>query len=116
MADGFDPLFVTLLILLTCALLEAGGDALMRKGIHAVSFGKRLAFYAAAALVLSLYGWLVNKPSWQFSSLLGVYVVLFFVVAQVIGVIVFGDRMTPALWIGGALIAAGGAVITFANR
>ena len=43
---------VALLILLVCAMLEAGGDALARKGMHAESQAARLGFYAMAALVL----------------------------------------------------------------
>jgi drug/metabolite transporter (DMT)-like permease len=99
-------------ILTACALLEAGGDALVRKGMHAASFGTRLALYLAAAIVLFAYGWLVNRPPWSFGSLLGIYVVLFFVVAQAIGYFVFGDKLTTPILAGGTLIVAGGAVIT----
>jgi len=106
---------MTLLILLVCALLEVGGDALMRKGMHASGMG-RVSLVAAALAVLGSYGWIVNLPPWQFSRLLGVYVVLFFVVAQVVGVTAFGDRLTPAMLAGGALIVSGGAVMAFAAR
>ncbi len=99
-------------ILTACALLEAGGDALVRKGMHAASFGTRLALYLAASVVLFAYGWLVNRPPWSFGSLLGIYVVLFFIVAQAIGYFVFGDKLTTPILAGGALIVAGGAVIT----
>ncbi len=99
-------------ILAVCALLEAGGDALVRKGMHAASMTNRLALYFAAAVVLFAYGWLVNRPPWSFGSLLGIYVVLFFVVAQALGYFVFGDKMTVQILTGGALIVAGGLVIT----
>ncbi len=100
------------LILLACALLEAGGDALARKGMHAGTIAGRVTFYVAAAVVLFSYGWLVNRPPWSFSTLLGVYVVLFFVVAQLLGVFVFGDKLTTPVMAGGALIITGGLVIT----
>jgi drug/metabolite transporter (DMT)-like permease len=100
-------------ILAGCALLEAGGDALVRKGMHAGSSINRIALYLCAALVLFAYGWLVNRPPWSFGSLLGIYVVLFFVVAQLLGIFVFGERLTPPLALGGALMIAGGLVITF---
>lgn len=100
------------LILLLCALLEAGGDALARKGMHAAGMAGRIGFYVAAAVVLFAYGWLVNRPPWSFGSLLGIYVVLFFVVAQVLAFTVFGERPTPALMIGGLLIVSGGVLIT----
>jgi drug/metabolite transporter (DMT)-like permease len=101
------------LILLTCALLEAGGDALARKGMHAGTLAGRVALYLAAASLLFTYGWLVNRPPWSFGSLLGAYVVLFFVVAQLIAFFIFGERPTPQVTTGGALIVAGGLLITF---
>lgn len=100
------------LILLVCALLEAGGDALARKGMHAGTMASRVGLYALAAAVLFAYGWLVNRPPWSFGSLLGIYVVLFFVVAQVLAFTVFGEKPTPALIMGGLLIVAGGVVVT----
>ncbi len=100
------------LILAVCALLEAGGDALVRKGMHAGSMATRVGLYVFAAAVLFAYGWLVNRPPWSFGSLLGIYVVLFFVVAQILAFTVFGERPTPALMIGGLLIVSGGIVVT----
>src|SRR5882762_7558134 len=98
------------LILAACAILEAGGDALVRKGMHAGALANRLALYFCAAVVLFAYGWLVNRPPWSFGSLLGIYVVLFFVVAQALGIFVFGEKLTVPIMAGGALIVAGGLV------
>ena len=98
-------------LLALCALLEAGGDALIRKGM-AGGAGARLGLYAAGAAVLFLYGWLVNRPPWSFGSLLGVYVALFFVIAQGLAVAVFGEKPTPPILAGGALIVTGALVIT----
>jgi small multidrug resistance family-3 protein len=96
-------------LLLLAALLEAGGDALVRQGLHTHRFG----FLGAGAAVLFAYGLLVNMPSWDFGRLLGVYVTLFFVVAQGINFFYFGVRPTLPLLIGGALIVVGGAIIAF---
>jgi hypothetical protein len=104
--------FTALLILAVCALLEAGGDALVRKGMHAGTLAGRAALYLCAAAVLFAYGWLVNRPPWTFGSLLGIYVALFFVVAQVVGIVFFGDKLTAPIVAGGALIVTGGLVIT----
>ena len=103
---------IALLILLVCAVLEAGGDALARKGMHAESNTLRIGFYAMAAIVLFAYGWLVNRPPWSFGSLLGIYVVLFFVVAQAVSWIFFNERPTPGIWVGGALVVSGGVVMS----
>ncbi len=103
---------VALLILLVCAMLEAGGDALARKGMHAESMASKFVFYAAAAVVLFSYGWLVNRPPWSFGTLLGIYVVLFFVVAQGISWAFFHEPPTTPIWVGGALIVTGGVVMS----
>ncbi len=102
-------------VLLAAAVLEAGGDALVRAGLHAHAVGARVLLFVCGALVLFGYGYVVNTPPWDFGKLLGVYVVFFFVVAQLIGWIFFHQRPTSAIWMGGALIVAGGAIISFAS-
>lgn len=105
---------VSLLVLLIAAVLEAGGDALVRKGIGAPSLLIRSALFGAGGLALFAYGYVVNAPPWDFGRLLGVYVVLFFVVAQAIGWLVFGQAPSRGILIGGALIVIGGAVVAAA--
>ena len=104
----------TLVILLLAALLEAGGDAIVRHGLHASSTCIRVAAFLAGAAVLFAYGYVVNRPPWDFGRLLGVYVVFFFLVAQAINWVVFGQPPTRGVWIGGALIVAGGVVVASA--
>ena len=102
---------LALLILFICACLETGGDALVRRGMHSGATSTRAILYLSAALVLFAYGWLVNRPPWSFGSLLGVYIALFFVVAQAMSWILFGERPAAHIVIGGALIVTGGLVI-----
>jgi drug/metabolite transporter (DMT)-like permease len=101
----------TLLVLFAAALLEASGDALVRKGLHGSAMS-RAALLAAGALVLFAYGCAVNSPPWAFGRLLGVYVVFFFLVAQAIGWLFFGEAPDARIWLGGACIAIGGAIIS----
>jgi drug/metabolite transporter superfamily protein YnfA len=98
-------------ILLLAAVLEAGGDALVRLGLHASALTSRLTCLAAGALVLFVYGVTVNTPPWDFGKLLGIYVTLFFIVAQLINLLVFGIRPDLPMILGGALILSGGLVI-----
>jgi drug/metabolite transporter superfamily protein YnfA len=100
-------------ILLLAALFEAGGDAIVRKALHMPAGLSRLLAFGSGAVVLFLYGYMVNAPDWDFGRLLGVYVVFFFVIAQVLSWAVFNQPPTMATWIGGALIVAGGAVLGF---
>jgi hypothetical protein len=50
-------------ILIVAAGLEAGGDALMRVGLHTSALWQRLALFSVAGIVLFAYGWTVNAPS-----------------------------------------------------
>jgi hypothetical protein len=102
-----------LFLLLLAAVLKADGDALVRHGLHARVVAVRGALFGLGAAVLFAYGLVVNSPPWDFGRLLGVYVALFFVVAQVINWVGFGVRPTMPILVGGALIAAGGLTITF---
>ena len=97
-------------VLIGAAVLEVGGDALVRLGLQTAGPG-RAAYWAAAMAALFGYALTVNAPGWEFGRLLGVYVVVFFVIAQVVDAFVFGHGPAPAIWLGGALIVAGGAVI-----
>ncbi|OYV29715.1 MAG: hypothetical protein B7Z81_14905 [Acidocella sp. 20-61-6] len=102
-----------LIILVLAATLEAGGDALVRMGLHTPSLASKLSFMAAGAAVLFIYGVSVNLPSWDFGRVLGVYVALFFVVAQIINLLAFGMKPGLPIYAGGALIISGGLLITF---
>jgi multidrug transporter EmrE-like cation transporter len=102
-----------IMILFSAAVLEAGGDAIIRVGLHTNTPWHRDAMFAAAAIVLFAYGLTVNAPPWDFGKLLGLYVVFFFVIAQLISWLFFKQRPSPIVLIGGSLIVAGGIVISF---
>ena len=101
-----------LLLLTLAAVLESGGDALVRKGLL-VGGTPRGLWFVASAVVLFVYGIVVNLPNWDFGRMLGVYVALFFVAAQVISYLVFHQPPTMPVLLGGAFILAGGLIMTF---
>jgi small multidrug resistance family-3 protein len=103
---------VSLAVLALAAILEAGGDALVRNGLHAPALPARIGFMALGAVVLFAYGVTVNLPSWDFGRLLGVYVALFFLVAQIINFFAFGVKPGLPIFLGGGLIICGGVVMT----
>lgn len=96
-------------ILVLAAALESGGDALVRVGVRTGRIGAMM----AGAGVLFAYGVTVNLPKWDFGRLLGVYIAVFFVVAQVIAVTAFHEPMPVSRVAGGALVVAGGLLMTF---
>ena len=99
-------------MLLTAAFLEAYGDACFQAGLYrSTGSGRSFAFLVGAASLAS-YGLVVNVPRWDFGRLLGGYVVLFFLCAQVIARVKFGQTPSIPVIAGGALIVAGGLIIS----
>ncbi len=104
----------TISILFIAALLEAVGDAIIRVALHSPAVWTRAALFVLSAAILLGYGCTVNTPPWEFGKLLGLYVVFFFVIAQMISWIAFKQTPSPALLMGGGLIVTGGLVIALA--
>jgi hypothetical protein len=100
-------------VLSLAALLEVFGDACFQSGLYRSTGSTRAGWFVVGTLVLASYGLFVNIPQWDFGKLLGVYVALFFVVAQIIAKVRFHQSPTVPIYAGGALIVAGGLVITF---
>jgi small multidrug resistance family-3 protein len=98
-----------LFILVAAAVLEVGGDSLVRWGVR----GGQTMGFVLGAIVLFAYGLVVNVPKWDMGRLLGVYIAVFFVVSQIIAYFFFHEKIKLPMLVGGALIVAGGAVMTF---
>jgi small multidrug resistance family-3 protein len=93
------------------AVLEVSGDFLMRMGLGGRRWG-----LLAGVLLLAGYGLLVNQPAWSFGRTLGLYIAIFFIVSQLIAFLAAGERPSPSLWLGGALIVLGGVIIYSGQR
>ncbi len=102
-----------LAVLVLAALLEVFGDSFFQVGFHRSSGWGRLLAFAAGAAVLAAYGATVNLPRWDFGRLLGVYVALFFLMAQIVNKVRFGQAPTVPIYMGGGLIVAGGLLMAF---
>ena len=101
-----------LLLLAIAAFLEVYGDSCFQSALYrAYGISRALAF-VGGAMSLAAYGLVVNGPRWEFGKLLGVYVVLFFLLAQIVARVKFGQTPTLPILIGGALICAGGVIIS----
>ena len=103
----------TFVLLLVAATLEVLGDAFFQSAVHRSSGLWRWIFLVAGGGTLSLYGLMVNLPGWDFGKLLGVYVVFFFFVAQIAARLRFNQPTSLPTLVGGLMIVAGGAVISF---
>jgi small multidrug resistance family-3 protein len=98
-------------VLLLAAVLEAGGDAVVRLGLKHQG-GMRWQLFPVGALMLFVYGCVVNVPNWDFGRLLGLYIVFFFAVAQLMSWLIFHQPPSRTTLAGGFLILAGGFVLS----
>jgi hypothetical protein len=96
-------------------MLEAGGDALLRAGLHKPLFWQKASLFAVAAVVLFACGWTINSPPWDFGKLLGLYVVFFFLTAQAISWLAFKQIPSLAVLVGGLFIVTAGIIIATAT-
>ena len=104
-----------LFVLAIAAFLEAYGDSCFQSALYRTSGMSRAVAFVGGAVSLAAYGLVVNAPRWEFGKLLGIYVVLFFLLAQIVARVKFGQIPSLPILIGGALICAGGIVISVAG-
>lgn len=98
---------LTWFIFFVAAILEVGGDAVIRRGLR----GRIIWLIIAGFMMLGIYGVAVNTVRWDFSRLLGVYVAVFALVSILTGRFVFKETVPASTWVGLAFIIIGGAVI-----
>jgi drug/metabolite transporter superfamily protein YnfA len=103
---------VVLGLLLVATTLEAGGDAVVRAGLHHQATGARMVLLLVGGIMLFCYGVVLNQAPFDFGRLIGAYVATFFVVGQVINLVAFRTSPSLPVAVGGLLIIVGGAVIT----
>ena len=104
------------LLLILATSLEAGGDAVIRIGLKPHDLAVRAGLMLAGGAILYGYGLTLNLAPLDWGRLIGAYVATFFVVAQLINLIVFKTAPTLPIVVGGLLIVAGGGVITLWQR
>jgi len=105
----------TIVVLFLAALLEAGGDALIRAALHKPLPWQKASLFALAAVVLFAYGCTVNSSPWDFGKLLGLYIVFFFLTAQAISWLAFKQLPSMPVLVGGLFILTGGIIIATAS-
>lgn len=99
-------------VFICAAILEVGGDAVVRKGLR----GSGLVVILIGCAMLGSYGVVVNTVKWDFSKLLGVYVAIFAVISVLFGRFVFEENVPTATWIGLMVIICGGMIIQFGSK
>jgi small multidrug resistance family-3 protein len=105
-------ILVAWLTFAAAALLEVGGDAVVRRGLR----GRGVVWILLGSAALACYGLVVNSVKWDFSKLLGVYVGFFALMSVLFGRFVLREEIPLSTWFGLGLILFGGLVIQFGSR
>jgi hypothetical protein len=106
---GFHPLF----LLIMATTLEVTGDAVIRMAIYDQAGLYRAGLFVAGAALLFGYGTFLNLAPVEFGQVVGLYIATLFVVWQIINFAFFRTLPTVPIMLGGALIVAGGVIVTF---
>jgi small multidrug resistance family-3 protein len=101
------------MLLVIATTLEASGDAIVRMAIYDHVGLTRAALVLAGATLLLGYGSFLNIAPLDFGRVVGLYISTLFVVWQVINAIAFRSLPTLPTLVGGALVIAGGAIVSF---
>jgi small multidrug resistance family-3 protein len=93
-------------VLIVAAVLEIGGDALVRRGPES-----RAWMFSLGAASLVIYGVVVNRGGLDFGRLMGVYIAVFFVISQIVTMIIYRELPALRTIVGGTFIVVGGLTI-----
>ncbi len=100
------------LFVLIATILESTGDAVIRIALHRAASPARVGLFLIGGVLLTLYGTSLNLAPVEFAAVTGMYVATLFVVFQATNYIFFRTIPTPAVMVGGALIVAGGLIVS----
>lgn len=100
------------IVLALAAYLEVQGDACFQSGLHHSAGARQIGWFVSGTIVLVCYSLFLNATKIDFGRLLGIYVVLFFIVAQIVAKLQFNQSPTKSIWAGGAFIVVGGLIMT----
>ena len=101
------------ILLLIATVLEVSGDAVVRIAIYNHAGQTRTVLFVVGAALLLGYGTFLNLAPLEFGQVVGLYLATLFIVWQVINFFAFRALPTVPIMVGGSLVIAGGAIITF---
>ena len=104
---------VVLGVLIVATSLEATGDAVVRMGIAQNAWVPRSLLFLGGTILLFGYGLSVNLAPVEFGRVVGLYIATLFIVWQIVNFVAFRSVPNTPILLGGALIVAGGIVVTF---
>jgi hypothetical protein len=103
-----------LAFVVAATIFEAIGDAVMRLALQSrYALPGRIALFALASVLLSMYGLLLNLAPVEFATVTGIYLASLFLAFQIVNYIFFRHVPSFGVLLGGTFIVAGAAIIYF---
>jgi small multidrug resistance family-3 protein len=99
--------------LLVATTLESFGDATVRIGLYNRTGITQAAVLIGGAVLLFGYGVMINVAPLPFERIVGLYIATLFCVWQTVAYVTFQKIPNLPILAGGALIVAGGLIVTF---
>jgi drug/metabolite transporter (DMT)-like permease len=104
----------TLAYVVAATIFEAVGDAVMRVALRSpYALPGRIALFALASVLLTLYGLFLNLAPVEFATVTGIYLASLFVAFQIVNYLFFRHVPSAGVLLGGSLIVVGAAIIYF---
>jgi small multidrug resistance family-3 protein len=100
-----------LAFIVAATAFEAIGDAVMRIAIHHHVMPARIGLFAAAAVLLAMYGASLNLAPAEFAEATGIYLASLFVAFQVANYVFFKTKPSGPVLLGGGFIVLGAAIV-----
>jgi hypothetical protein len=107
--EGIPPM----VLLVIATTLEVIGDAVVRLALYDHAGPARVGLFMVGAAFLLGYGTFLNLAPVEFGRVVGLYISTLFVIWQLINFVVFRTPLTLPTVVGGSMIMAGGAIVTF---
>ncbi len=105
-----------LAFVVAATIFEAVGDAVMRIALQSpYALPGRIALFALASVLLSMYGLFLNLAPVEFATVTGIYLASLFLAFQVVNYIFFRHVPSFGILLGGTFIVAGAAIIYFSK-
>jgi len=101
--------------LIVATVLEVSGDAIVRIALHnhAGLTAARIGLFVLGAALVFGYSTFLNLAPLEFGEVVGLYIATLFIVWQIVTFVFFRTLPTMPILAGGALIVAGGAIVSF---
>jgi small multidrug resistance family-3 protein len=100
--------------IIAATIFESVGDAVMRIALRSsYALPGRIALFALASLLLTLYGLFLNLAPVEFATVTGIYIASLFIAFQIVNYLFFRHVPSPAVLVGGSFIMTGAAIIYF---